>query len=433
MVVGIATLILVFYFTRYLTGNILLALLVTAILAIDPWELWYSRNIRFYQLAQFFATATFWAFLEGFITKRDRTCQHLFFIFLTLTLLSQEVTLLLLPGFFILFLFHYKPLKLLEDWPIFVGSFITMMIFAFNIYFVKIKSLTPLIGLSSYTTSFIKLQFNNMSVFATNFFIGVNRMYVIYSFLFLIGFVYSLLKPSKKINTLFLAIFINIAVITVMVFLKAARYTYPTYPIFIILSVCGAYRIIHDLGVRINTLINEDGLWRKILTLSLILFLSLNIEPIRVLMSYDESLRPRHMDASEFIQGQRRPGDVVISNVPAGHANTMGGADYYLMHRMSFFDAVYKHEGRVIDRWEGGVLLANSDQLKQVLASSNRVWIHTFDRQLPKDPELARFFNYLQSLGQPVFSTYGTRVKLWEKDTGNLQGIPDRGGNFGPY
>ena len=146
------------------------------------------------------------------------------------------------------------------------------------------------------------------------------------------------------------------------------------------------------------------------------ILLLLNIEPVRVLQSYNESLRPRHMDISHYIQDHRQPGDVVISNVPAGHANIFGGADYYLMHRMSFFDAVYKHDGRVIDRWEGGVLLTNFDQLASILEKNERVWIHMFDRQLPKDLELARFFNVLQTLGEPVKDTYGAQLRLWKKE-----------------
>ena len=433
VMVGIATLLLVFYFARHLTGNAWLALFITAILAIDPWELWYSRNIRFYQIAQFFSIAAFWAFLEGFINRRARFYQHLFFVLITLTLLSQEVTLLLLPGFFIAFLFYYKPFKLSEDWPILLGSFLTMAVFAFNIYFVKIKSLTPLVGLSSYTTSFIKLQFNNMSIFATNFFVGVNQMYTIYSALFILSFIYFIFRQERQLVVLFLGIFSNIAIITVMVYLKAARYTYPTYPIFLLLAIYGAFCIANDVGIYIDRYVQKGVVWKPILIGGVAALLLLNLEPVRVLNSYSESIRPRHTDISEYIRDSRQPGDVVISNVPAGHANTLGGTDYYLMHRMSFFDAVYRHEGRVIDRWEGGVLLTNVDQLTKILEQSDRVWLHMFDRQLPKDPELARFFNYLQSLGKPVLDTYGAQLKLWTKDDGSLQRMPNKGGNFGPY
>ncbi|MEM9482191.1 MAG: glycosyltransferase family 39 protein [Cyanobacteria bacterium P01_F01_bin.116] len=433
VLIGIATLVLIFYFTHYLTKNFWLALFVTAILTIDPWELWYSRNIRFYQMAQLFCIAAFWAFIEGFINRRNRHCQHLFFIFITLTLLSQEVTLLVLPGFLIAFLFYYKPFKLSEDWSILFGGFMCMLIFAFNIYFVKIKSLTPLVGLSSYTTSFIKLQFNDMSIFATNFFVGVNRMYTIYSVFFIVSFIYSLFSRDRKIIALFIGIWVNIGVITVMVFLKAARYTYPTYPIFIILALHGTFLLAGDVGTYLNKHFPKGINWKPVFIAAIAILLLLNIEPIRVLHSYDESLRPRHMDISRYIQSHRKPGDVVISNVPAGHANTFGGADYYLMHRMSFFDAVYKHNGRVIDRWEGGVLLTNFDKLASILENSERVWIHMFDRQLPKDPELARFFNILQSVGEPVIDTYGAQLRLWQKEDGYLIRMPNRGGDFGAY
>ena len=50
---GTATLVLVFIFARQITGKVWIALIVTAIMAIDPWEIWYSRYIRFYQLVNF--------------------------------------------------------------------------------------------------------------------------------------------------------------------------------------------------------------------------------------------------------------------------------------------------------------------------------------------------------------------------------------------
>lgn len=433
VVMGMATLILMFYFVRRLTKNIWIAIFVTAFLAIDPWELWYSRNIRFYQLAQFFTVGTFWAFWEGFILSRTRAFQYLFFILMTLALLSQEVTLLLLPGFFAAFLVYYRPFNFREDWIIFAWGLWMTSIYAFNIYFVKIKSLTPLVGLSSFTTAFIKLQFSDLSIFATNFFIGANRTYTIYSILFFASFIYFSIRKDRNFIFLFIGIYTNIAIITIMVFLKAARYTYPTYPIFLLLGIYGAFCIMGDIGRYIDRYTDRDHLWQTVLTVCLIGLLIFNIEPIRILNSYHDSIRPRHTDLAEYVRDMRQPGDRIISNVPAGYSTTLGGADYYLMHRMSFFDAVYKHQGRVIDRWEGGILLTNGDQLKEIMENSNRVWFHLFDRQLPKDPELARFFNQIQGTGQPILETYGAQLRLWAKDDGVLQRSPDQGGNFGAY
>ena len=431
--VGLGTLAVVYYFTRYLTSNRWLALAVTGLLAIDPWELWYSRNIRFYQLSQLFAIAATWAFIAGFVQGRNRWCQGLFFCFLTGTLLSQEVTLLLLPGFFILFLFYYRSFTLRADWPILLGSGLTLAIFAFNIYFVKIKSLTPLVGLSSHTTAFIKLQFNNMAIFVTNFFVGANRMYVVYSALLAIGGWYAVGRRDRKMTALAVVLVANIAAVTVMVFLKAPRYVYPVYPIFIILAVWGGFCLVQGTGQWLQHQLNSRLRWQPILAVGLGLLLVTNIEPVRIVQSYGDSIRPRHQDISQYIQTHRQPGDIVISNIPAGHAIHLGGADYYLIHRMSFFDAVYKRDGRVIDRWEGGVLLTNYDQLSEILSRADRVWLHRFDRQLPKDPELARFFTSLESLGHTVVETYGASLQLWTREEGYLQHMPDKGGSFGAY
>lgn len=439
---GTATLVLIYCLARRLTGRPWLALLVTILMALDPWEIWYSRNIRFYQITQFMTLVAFWAFLEGFIERRGRGWQYLFFVALVLCLTTQEVSLMLLPGFLGLFLFFYRPVSWSKDWPILVGAFMTMAIFAFNIYFVKIKSLTPLVGLSSFTTSFIKFHFNSVSTFFTNFFVGVNRMYTLYSVGFLLGLGHAFWQRDRSPGPdfghrirlyIYAGLLANILLVTVMVFLRAPRYIYPVYPLFVLLAVDGLLRCTADLARVLQTALPRSLRLQPLLVTMALLLLAANIEPGRVLASYGESITPRHREAALYVQAHRQPGDVVIANVPAGHANISGGADYYLVHRMSFFDAVYQHDGRLIDRWEGGQVLDNLDQLSRILATADRVWLHTFDRQLPKDPELAKFFNQLQTLGTTALDTYGTRVRLWQRTDGVLPRVPNRGRDLGAY
>ncbi|NES97221.1 MAG: glycosyl transferase, partial [Desertifilum sp. SIO1I2] len=370
---GTATLGLIFVFTKKMTGKIWIALVVTALMAIDPWEIWYSRNIRFYQLAQFLNILAFWAFYKGFIDEANRRYQHLFFFALTLTLLTQEVTITLPPLFFLGFLYFYRPFQLKREWTVLLGLFLMMAIFAYNIAFVSLKSLTPLVGLSSMTTSFLKIHFSNLSVFAANFFVGFNRMYVLYSVFFFVGFGYALKKRDPNLLFLYSSTLINIVLVSILVFLIFTRYTYPIYPIFVMLAIYGAVNFAQSLGKGLSSIWQNPTTSQWVAGMAVSAILLLSLQPQEVLASYQEAITPRHTQVIEYIREHRQPGDVVISNIPAVHSVILGGVDYYIPHRMSFFDAVYLNEGKLIDRWQGGQVITNLDRLNQVLTDSPRV------------------------------------------------------------
>ena len=431
---GTATLIVVYIFTRQVTGKVWIALVVTALLAIDPWAIWYSRNIRFYQATQCLYLLSFWLFFRGFMQGAGKWYQHLFFLTVTLMLLCQEVTLTLLPVFFLGFLYFYRPFRWSSDWSIIVGFLMTMGVFSYNAAFFIIKTLTPLAGLSSMTSPFIRFRIFYVSFFANDFLVGFNRMHTIYSFLFFAGLIYFILCKNSKIVFLYSSVIINLIFLTILVALRASRYTYPFYPLLIMLSVYGIFCIAESIGDMLEPIQQKTLLLKGIATSFVLLLLLGNIEPGRVLNSYNESITARHVQVSEYIRDHWQEGDVVISNVPAVHANTLGKADYYVPHRGSFFDAVYWNDGRLIDRWEGRQLLTNPDGFSHILANANRVWIHLMHQpQLPKDYDFAKFHALLRTTGQPVLETFGTDLRLWKKEDGVLRSIPNRGRDLGTY
>lgn len=169
---GTATLVLVFVFTYKITGKVWIALLVTAILAIDPAELRYSRLLRFYQVYQFMSLLTFWSFYKAFIDRAGRVYQYGFFITVTLTVLSQEVSITALPCFLIGFLFFYRPFRLSVDWPILLSSVVSLSIIIYDLAFFSIRCLTPLIALSNSLDSAIKPHLSNVTGAFLTFLIG---------------------------------------------------------------------------------------------------------------------------------------------------------------------------------------------------------------------------------------------------------------------
>lgn len=437
---GIATLIMVFVFTRLISGKIWIALIATLVIAVDPWVLWYSRNVRFYQQTQFLYLLGSWSFYRGFIEPTIHThgpkrwYQYTFCIAMACILLTQEVTMTLLPAFTLGAMYFYRAYQWRSDWRVVISGFTTSSLFVFNAMVFSIKCLTPLVGLSSMTTGHLKFQVANITFFGTDFFVGFNRMHCIYTLLFLGGWLYFYRQGEGRKLFLFNTVLLNITFVTVLVSLKASRYTYPFYPLFSLLSIYSAFTLASWLGRQLRPWIDDRLPMKQIAIVAVGLLLLGNIEPDRILASYSESLTPRHLQISQYVVDHKQPGDVVISNTPSVHANVLKGADYYVPHRMSFFDAVYLKDGRLIDRWEGRRVLTSTDQLDHVLANANRVWIHVFHQpQLPRDAELAKFYDTLQTISEPVLDTYGTSLRLWQKDSGVLRTSPNRGRDLGAY
>jgi hypothetical protein len=122
---------------------------------------------------------------------------------------------------------------------------------------------------------------------------------------------------------------------------------------------------------------------------------------------------------------------VVISSSPFGAAIVLGGIDYYLPGTLSF-DTLYSHNGRVIDRWAGGVVISNLDQLSRIQEQAQRIWVHLDDHKQNNFPPEMR--DYIEKFGQPVQESFATRVRLWQKDDGQLpERIPNSGKDLGTY
>jgi 4-amino-4-deoxy-L-arabinose transferase-like glycosyltransferase len=430
---GTATLVLVYILAHKVTGKVWIALLVTAILAIDPWHLWYSRFIRFYPILQFMTILCFWSFLKGFIEKAGRCYQYIFFISLTLSLLTQEINLTILPVFLIGFLYFYRPFNLFNDWQIVLGSIMTLVIFIYNLGFAVIKLLNPLPALSDATASYLRLHFSNVTHLFGIVLIGPDRMRIIYTLFFFAGFIYFIRQGRSKIIFFYSSVLLNLLLVTILAYDLAERYVYGIYPLFILLSIYGAISITESLGIKLKFFLNHLLPLRAISLTCIVLLLLANIQPERVLASYQESLNRHNTELFDYIRIHRKPGDVVISAVSSFPPISSVKLDYFLFTplKRENFDATYWRDGRLIDRWGGGVVINNTDQFNRILEKSQRVWIHVDDvRHSRVTPELR---HYVEILGKPVFETFGTRLRLWQPEDGLPSRIRNEGQDLGAY
>ncbi|MBD2512138.1 glycosyltransferase family 39 protein [Nostoc muscorum FACHB-395] len=433
VICGTATLILIYILARKVTGKVWIALLIALILAIEPCELWYSRFIRSYQLLQFLTILSFWSFLKGFIEKLGRHYQYIFFTSLTLSLLTQEINLTVIPVFFIGFIYFYRPFSLRNDWQIIVGSIMTIAIFIYNLAIAAIRNITPLAALSNATASYLRLHFSDVTDLFAMLLIGSDRSHIVLSLFFLLGFLYFVKIKDAKIIFLFSTIFINLLLITLLTYNLAERYVYSVYPLIILLSIYSGVCLIEALIEKINFLVSSLPYLKSLALFSLVILIGFNLEPIRVLASYQESLTRRNNELLTYVKNHRKPEDIVISPMSSFTPTSLGKLDYYLFNpkERENFDGLYWHNGKLIDRWGGGVVLNNVDQLNHILEKSDRVWINIDDvRNTRVTPQLR---DYIKNLGKPVFETFGTRLRLWQPEDGLPNRIPNQGKDLGAY
>jgi len=431
VIVGTATLVIFYIFARKITGKVWLALVLMAILAIDPWELMNSRNIRFYQNLQFFTLLAFWSFFKGFIDTRNRGYQYLFFISLICAQLTQELSIVLLPCFLIIW--FYRPLSLSINWQILLCGLISIAIYLYDGVFFLIK-LTPLLALSNGTSTPLEFHVLDITNYTANLFVGDSRMYTLYSFFFILGFFYFLKQRRTDIIFLFSCVIIQVIFVTLLIVPNSPRYVYYIYPIFIMLSVYSAVCILNSLGNQLETAIQNILPLRRVSLVFLSLLLMFNIEPVRVLSSYQDVLSRDNNQIFEYIRTHLRTEDVVVANLPSPAAISLGKLDYYLPSAEYLgFDVVYMHQGRLIERNAGGVAINSLDKIQQILEKSHRIWIQIDDNQPPDHPKMLEIYDYVRNLGQPVIETYGVKLRLWERDEGLFPRVPNEGKDLGVY
>ncbi len=427
---GTATLILAFVFTREVTGKTWIALLVTAILAIDPSVIRFSRLLRFYQIYQFTSLLALWAFMKGFIDRSGRWYQYLFFIAITLTVLGQEVFVTALPCFLVGFLVFYHPFRLSSDWRVVTGCVVSLTVIVYDLAFFAIRCLTPVVALSNSLDSAMKPQLVNVTGAFITFFAGPARIYTLYSVGFFVGLIYFLIRRNGKLLFLYSTVLLHIVFLTILVTQRSNRYAYAVYIPFIVLAVYGSVCVMGELGKRLEITLKGLLPLRSVALAFVLVLIAFNIEPMRVLAGYQDAITRRNAEVYEYIRDHRQPGDAVISVSPT-HSPIIGGLDYYLTGRTISFDVPYWHDGRVIDRWGGGVIVSNLDQLNHILEKSNRVWLHLDDNRDSKfDPKMLRL---LQTFTKPEFETFGTRLRLWQKKDGYFPSIPNQGKDLGVY
>lgn len=422
---GLGVIVASYLLTLRLTGRRGLSLLVAVLLAFDPWQIFVSRIIRFYQFMQFLGVVSVYLFLRGFIWRDGRHYQHWFFVFCTATALSQEVFVITFPAFCIAGFLYYKPFSWRSDRSIIIGFATMMVVTIADMLIFTILCLTPHVGIATSSDSIMKLHLINPHIFINLFLSGNHRMALVYSVLVVSGFWYWFGRGRQSdpaIVTLYLLAFVSAFVASVLLMQIANRYVFPLYPFLIILAVMTGRAWIDTAAERLfgnNTAVaGLRNRWQGIVTTLLLALVPFQSDPLALVNAYSRPINMGHETAYHFIASQKLPDDKIVTVSPMAAAIVMGGVDYYLMELLSF-DEVYRHtsiQGQIVDRWAGGKLVSNLEELKALFNQNNRVWVITDELENKKMSD--ELLGFLEHTSETRYEFFGGKVLLWDAGRG---------------
>ena len=389
--------VLSIWFTYRLTllasgGRRIPALLAALVMAIDPWELRNAQNIRFYQQVQAFSIVAMEAFLLGFVDRRGKLYQNLFFVLASMACFSQEVFVLTFPGFCIAGLYFYRPWRWRENLNVCIGFVAVMGLAIYDIVIFEIMTLTANNGISSSDLPAMLLHVLSVATLAVSFFAGQAHGHLIFSLPFFVGLVYWVRRSNRYIGTLYIQIICGLITGTVLVMQIQNRYVYLFYPFLIVVAAVTADAILRDIAYAISAFAGSgaEPLRRRWLSAAgglVGIGLLVGVEPGRTWRSFNWATITQEESGFRFVVDHRLPGDAVLATSPDSVATVVGDLDYTLTYDLQF-DTLYQPGDEIVDRWSGGKVLSNLDMLRKVLITHDRVWLVLTD---------AKFRNYPQA------------------------------------
>lgn len=416
---GVGVIAVAYHFAMQLRTGRLLALALALWLAVDPWQIIVSLNIRFYQQMQFFGLLSFLFFLKGFVFSRDRRLQFWFFVFCTAATLSQEVFVTMFPGLCIAGYFYYRPFRLAEDWRIVAGTFAVLAITIVDIAIFQIMCLTQHVNVGTTSGSILQLHTLNVTAFASSFLNGTLRSHFFLTVLLAVVLVMRTRTSNPGVGVGLVLVIVGMVVTTILVVQVANRYMFVLKPVLLITVWAAVREIVVDWSERLYP--GHYGLilrqrWKGMVFAILGAAAVADSEAWRTLGSNTHKTILQHYEAYKYIAATMRPDDRVVSVSPMSAAIVLGKLDYYLMESL-YFDEIYiSRQNGIIDRWSGGQLISNVERLRQVFLENERVWVMLNVQEGGKfSDELIR---YLSGVTEVQKTFFGGEVYLWTRSTG---------------
>ncbi|MBN9560599.1 MAG: hypothetical protein J0H14_07710 [Alphaproteobacteria bacterium] len=432
---GVAVIFVTYELAYLATGKRHLAVICALVIAVSPWQINQSRNIRFYQQMQFFGICASYFFLRGFVLGRHKPSQNLFFAMGSLAVVCQEIFVLTFPGFCIAGYLYLRPYRLRDNINVVIGFITMMVVTVLDAGTFTLLCLTRNIGITTSIASIIQFHVINPTAFINTFFLSELHARFIGSVFFFAALPFWIRRSNAAILTLYILVITSVLAATVLVMQVAARYVFVLNPMIVIVFIASVDALIRWMAFHLSRPLAANPrrfqrAWIAMATPILAIMVIADLHLDGLMRSYDQHLIMQHESAYRYIAEHRRPGDVVISVSPMSGAVVLGGIDYYLEQELQF-DEVYMTPFAIVDRWAGGKLVSKIDQVRDILSTASRAWIIMDQAESKKfTPD---FLAYLYGVTQPRLEFLGGELLLWTASDGTYVQSKDSGGSIDDF
>jgi len=370
----------------------MLQVVVTLLFAIAPAELLWSRDMRMYQMAQFFFVVFLALFYHAMKRPRTRLIAASAAA-LVLMYLSHEETFVFLPAVPIVFLVAMRG-RWIRDWRwlVFGGAAVVLI---GGQYALATLSHPPYFGFDTSNKPLIQYDPSNSFFYLdTVYFAPLTTAgsLAIISTLALLGSIAGAVRRSWP--RLYLSAFLWIAVISLSVIFspKIGRYTFVTLPVLFALAGAGAADIVDAVRRSVSTLARHErralqglisaGVVAAFAWLVLTQATSTRDYGLAVARITGAPMVQGHTDygiVGDYVRAHQRPGDILISLAPPNLVGFYVGRapDDIIATSRNKMLYLMEVDREAVDTTFGAHAILDANDLQQVMQAHRRIWIVT--------------------------------------------------------
>jgi hypothetical protein len=430
---GGATTLLVYLVGARLLRSRWTGLVAAALYAVHPYAIFVGHLVRFYQQQQFFTLATAYLFCRGFVEGQRVSARYLAVATFLAACLSQELSVVLVPPMLIAYVLLAEKKGRGSMAGLVVISACAGAALVIDLLVFQTWCLTRLEGMSPNVEASLAFHFSSPLNLLTMF-VSYSRLHVALSVVMAVTFPLLARERSRSLFTWMLFLFVGTLATNLLVTGTGLRYQYWLLPLWLLLGVHGVRALVLAVSRPASTsdatpVRAVAGPALGVLALASVL---LSWSPWKIPGSYEATLLGDSTSAFAYVRSHLRPGDRVAATEPHSPAGLIeaGQIDYDLAVPV-FQDLVYKKDGRLVDRIGGAEVLGSVEDLKQVIARQDRVWILVNREKLRSrganimwQYPAARVEQFLRENCAVRYQSYLWTVFLWDAGAGKYKTRP---------
>jgi 4-amino-4-deoxy-L-arabinose transferase-like glycosyltransferase len=432
---GVGTTWLVYRAGERLLGSRWTGLVSAALYGIHPYAIFVGHLVRFYQQQSFFALATVIAFCEGFVGGPRASARYLALGAFCAACFSQELTVVLIPPLLLAYLLCGRRLDRRAALSFSLVAAGAALLVVVNLLVFQTRCLTKLEGISPNVEATLAFHFSSPSNFLA-LFIGHSRLHLALSLLLLASLPLLVRETSANVLALLVVLLVGVASTNLLVTGQSLRYQYWLFPVWLLLGVHGVRALARTAAARSVSALGRwlGGGWMAPLVGTLAVgAVVLAWSPWRIPGSYSAPLLGDSASAFGYVRSHMRPGDEVAASEPHTHAGLLetGRIDYDLAVPL-LYDFVYRKDGRLVDRSGGATVVSSVEELEEVVARTDRLWVlvnreklRSRGQEIRWELPAARVEQFLRRNLEVKYQSYLWTVFLWDAQAGRFHSLAE--------